>query len=462
MKYSKIFMAATIAATAAMVSSCHIYKKFELPEEGLSAEVAAAKQEPVDSTSLGNLSWDEVFTDPQLQALIQIALDKNVDLENARLNVEIANAQLLGAKLSYLPSIALSPNVGAASYDGSKITKDTWSYTIPAAASWQIDLFGGILNSKRQAQASLIQTEAYQQAVRSQIIAAVANCYYSIVMLERQLQISTETAELWRQSVQTMKDLKEAGRYNEVAVVQSQANYNSIMASIPQIEISLHEAYNSLSLLLNSSQQHWTVDANYEPVFPEFMEQGVPLKYLAARPDVQAAEQSFAMAYYSTNLARSAFYPNLVVSAQGGFTNTLGSIIVNPGKWFYQLAAQLTVPLFARGQNIANLKAAKARQEQSLNTFEYTVLSAGAEVSDALVSYNKNRQRVEMLKEQVKNMEKAVEYNNDLLTLGTATYLEVLTAQQSLLSAQLSELQCELSIRQSAISLYQSLGGGRL
>ena len=460
MKYNKISMAVIIAASAAMMSSCHIYKKFELPEEGISGQIVAAQKEEVDSTALGNIEWDEMFTDPQLQALIQIALDKNVDLENARLNVDIANAQLLGARLSYVPQISLSPNGGTASYGGSKITSNSWSYQIPATATWQLDLFGGLLNSKRQAQASVKQTEAYEQAVRSQIIAGVANCYYTIVMLEKELKLSQETAELWKESVQTMKDLKEAGRYNEVAVVQAQANYNSIMAQIPQLEDQLNQAYNSLSLMLNSAPQRWTVDTSYEPVFPEYLEEGVPMKYLAARPDVKAAEQSFAMAYYSTNLARAAFYPNITISATGGFTNLLGSVIKNPGEWFYQLAASLTAPLF-RSQNIASLKAAKAQQQQSLNTFEYTVLSASSEVSNNLVSFNKNRERVKLLEEQVKNLEKAVEYNNDLLTLGTATYLEVLTAQQSLLAAQMSQLQCDLSISQSAISLYQALGGGR-
>lgn len=452
-------------SAAAFLSSCGIYGKYERPEvntTGLVRDVTSNTDTlaVTDTTSFGNLPWRSVFTDPQLQALIQIALDKNVDLENARLNVEIANAQLLGARLSYVPQISLSPNGGTASYGGSKITSNSWSYQIPATATWQLDLFGGLLNSNRQAQASVKQTEAYEQAVRSQIIAGVANCYYTIVMLEKELKLSQETAELWKESVQTMKDLKEAGRYNEVAVVQAQANYNSIMAQIPQLEDQLNQAYNSLSLMLNSAPQRWTVDTSYEPVFPEYLEEGVPMKYLAARPDVKAAEQSFAMAYYSTNLARAAFYPNITISATGGFTNLLGSVIKNPGEWFYQLAASLTAPLF-RSQNIASLKAAKAQQQQSLNTFEYTVLSASSEVSNNLVSFNKNRERVKLLEEQVKNLEKAVEYNNDLLTLGTATYLEVLTAQQSLLAAQMSQLQCDLSISQSAISLYQALGGGR-
>lgn len=461
MNKSKILSAALVVAIATTTASCHIYKKFEMPEEGIAGEVAAAQKEAVDSTALGNLKWDQVFTDPQLQALIQIALENNVNLENARLNVEIANAQLQGAKLSYLPSVTLAPNGGTASYGGSKITKDSWSYTIPATASWEIDIFGKLLNTKRSAQAQVLQSEAYQQAARAQIISGVANCYYTIAMLQRELQILNETSAIWQESIKTMQDLKEAGRYNEVAVVQSKANYASLLATIPQVEESLHSANNSLSLLLNRPAQTWVVDSSYEPKFPEYMEQGVPMAYLAARPDVQASEQAFAVAYYATNQARANFYPSLTISATGGFTNLLGSIISNPGQWFYQLAGQLTAPLFNRGRNISTLKAAKAQQQQALNNFEYTVLSAGAEVSDALVSYNKNKVRSEMLEEQVNQLSKAVEYNNDLMKYSTATYLEVLTAQQSLLSAQMSQLQCELQVRQAAISLYQALGGGR-
>ena len=401
MNKSKLLSAALVVAIATTTASCHIYKKFEMPEEGIAGEVAAAQKEAVDSTALGNVKWEQVFTDPQLQALIQIALDSNVDLENAR------------------------------------------------------------LNNKRNAEAAVLQTEAYRQAVRSQIISGVANCYYTIAMLQRQLQILNETSAIWQESIKTMQDLKEAGRYNEVAVVQSKANYASLLATIPQVEESLHQVNSSLSLLLNRPQQTWVVDSSYEPSFPEYMEKGVPMSYLAARPDVQAAEQSLAMAYYATNTARAAFYPSLVISAGGGFTNLLGSVIVNPGKWFYQLAGQLTAPLFSRGRNIATLKAAKLQQQQTLNTFEHTVLAAGAEVGDALVSYNKNKQRSALLVDQVDNLSKAVEYNNDLMKYSTATYLEVLTAQQSLLNAQMSQLQCELQVRQAAISLYQALGGGR-
>ena len=224
MNKSKLLSAALVVAIATTTASCHIYKKFEMPEEGIAGEVAAAQKEAVDSTALGNVKWEQVFTDPQLQALIQIALDSNVDLENARLNVDIAKAQLQGAKLSYLPSVALTPNGGTASYGGSKITKDSWSYTIPATASWEIDVFGKLLNNKRNAEAAVLQTEAYRQAVRSQIISGVANCYYTIAMLQRQLQILNETSAIWQESIKTMQDLKEAGQQPVAALEPSAAD----------------------------------------------------------------------------------------------------------------------------------------------------------------------------------------------------------------------------------------------
>lgn len=445
-------------ALATVMSSCNIYKSFDMPEEGLAGEYAAAVKEPVDSTALGNISWEEMFTDPYLQSLIRQALANNIDLKNAKLNVDIAQAQLLGAKLSYLPSLAFAPNGGTASYGGSTMK---WSYQLPLAASWEIDIFAKITNAKRQAKAGLLQSQAYRQAVQSQIIGSVANCYYALETLNKQLDLSKETAKKWKESVEVMKQMKEAGRFTEVAVVQSTANYYSVLASIPDIQIEIQKLNNTLSVLLGEKPRAWEINTKTPFTFPAEISTGIPMSALAVRPDVKAAEQSVASAYYATNIARSAFYPSIVISANGGFTNLIGSIIQNPGKWFIELAGQLTAPLFSRGKNIANLKAAKAQQEQAMNTFEYAVINASSEVSNAMVQYNKNYQKLSLLEKQVENLGKAVLYNEDLLSLGTTTYLEVLTAQQSLLSAQIQMLQTELSMSQAAVNLYQSLGGGR-
>ena len=458
MNRKNISLLVVTVALASVMSSCNIYKKCELPQDGIVGEYAKAASEPIDSTALGNLSWTEIFTDTQLRSLINQALANNTNLQNAKLNVDIAQAQLLGAKLSYLPSLTFAPNGSGSSMGGSKLN---WGYQLPLSLSWEVDIFGKITNSKRRAKAALLQSEAYRQATESQTIGAVANTYYAIVSLKQQLAVYRETAELWRQSVEVMKQMKEAGRYTEVAVVQSEANYHSILATIPNIELSLHKMYSTMSLLLNVSAQEWEVNTASTITLPATVSEGVPMSYLAVRPDVKAAEQSFATAFYATNMARSAFYPSITLSANGGYGTLIGSSIIDPAKWFASLAGQLAAPLFARGQRVASLKAAKAQQQQALNNFQYTLLSAGAEVSDALVTVTKSKAAHDEIVKQVEKMAKAVEYNKDLMMLSTTTYLEVLSAQQSLLSCRISLINNELSTNQAAINLYQALGGGR-
>lgn len=459
MKVKNIISIAIVAAATASLSSCHIYNKFDMPKDNaLAQEYVKASQESASEDAFGNLPWQKVFTDPVLVDLINQALDNNKDLANAKLNVDVAHAQMLGARLSYLPSVALTPNGAGASYAGSSMN---WTYQIPLSASWEVDVFGKILNSKRGAEAGFAQAKDYEQAVRSQIISGVANCYYSIAALEKQLNISRKTADNWASSVQVMKDLKLAGHVNEAAVVQSTAQYYSILSSITDLESALVNANNSMSLLMNVMPQTWSISPEATLAAPAMIREGVPMVELAARPDIKAAERAVAVAYYATNSARAAFYPGLTISANGGFTNLLGAFVKNPGDWFVQLAGSLTAPLFARGQNIARLKATKAQQQQAMNNFEYALMSASAEVRYAMTVYDNTSAKADLLRSQVENLEKSVEYTGELLTLGTATYLEVLTAQQSLLNAQIGVVSCQLSNTQAIINLYQALGGGR-
>lgn len=449
-----------VGGMAVVLSSCHIYQKYELPTDNAYVDqYSKSAQMPADSSYLCYMGWEKVFTDPILQGYIRKALENNKDLENARLNIDIARAQLKGAKLSYLPSLAFSPNGGSASYGGSHMN---WSYTLPLAANWEIDAFAKILNRKRGAQVAVDQMEDYRQAVQSQIICGVASTYYSIVLLNQQLQLSKRTSEIWKEQVESMVLMKEAGMVNEAAVVQSRANYYSIMSSIPDLENGIHQTQNALSLLMHEQPTTWSVTSDLDFNLPAEVTTGVPMAYLAVRPDVKAAERGLAAAYYTTNSARAAFYPSINISAQGGFTNLLGSMITNPGKWFIQLAGQLTAPIFSRGQNIANLAVAKTQQKQAMNSFEQTVLSASSDVSNALVDIRTNSEKREFILKQIEQLEKSVEYTQELLTLDRqATYLEVLTAQSSLLNAQLSSLNCWHSKVTALISLYQAVGGGR-
>ena len=461
MQFLKMTNTLVAAVSLSLLTGCGIYQKYdaESVDSQLVKEYAQALAQDTDSSALGNLRWQQVFTDPVLADLIERALEHNKDLRNAKLNIDMAHAQLKGARLSYLPSVAFSPNGAGASYAGSKMS---WTYQLPLSVNWEVDIFGKILNNKRSAEVSELQAKAYEQAVRSQIISGVAQCYYTIASLESQLALLKETAKLWNESVTVMRNLKEAGRLREDAVVQSQAAYYSVEASLTDIETALVQANNSMSLLMNTMPVRWTISPDAALNLPALQRAAIPMTELAARPDVRAAEMQLAVAYYATSSARAAFYPSLNITANGGFTNLLGSFIKNPGDWFVQLAGQLTAPLFSRGMNIARLEAAKASQQQALNNFEYTLMSAAADVSNAMSVFETSQQKQQWLAMQVESYQKAVDITNELLLFdGSTTYLEVLTAQRNLLSAQTAQITTNLTAAQAIINLYQNLGGGR-
>lgn len=444
------------------MSGCGIYKKYETPQAtAITRAYAEARSQAPDSTSFGNYIWEDVFTDPLLADYINRALTSNTSLRNAMLNVDMAHAQLKGARLSYLPSVALAPNGAGASYAGSDLN---WTYQLPAQVSWEIDIFGKLLNSKRGAQESFYMSEAYARAARSQIIAAVANTYYGLSATRAQLSLARSTAEVWKQTVSTMEDFKLVGNVTEAAVVQSRAQYYGILGTITDLEQAADKLNNTLALLLNempgveyATTETVELNVGFNPI------DGVPMSQLAWRPDVEAAERNLAVAYYATSSARAAFYPGLTISAAGGFTNLLGSFVKNPGDWFYQLAGSLVAPIFSRGQNIARLEAAKAQQKQAMNNFEYALMSAAAEVSDALVVYAKSGEKEKYLQQQVDNLSKAAEYSMDLLSYNQpgTTYLDVLTAQSNLLQTEMNAISSRLAQAQAVVNLYQALGGGR-
>lgn len=446
---------------AALLSSCHIYKKYERPEvdaTGLYRDPVSVSDTLVsDTTNMANLPWEEVFTDPKLQALIRTGLERNTDLQTALLQVSEARASLMTSRLSYLPSLTLSPQGGNSRFDG---TNTGWTWSAPVAASWEIDLFGGILNTKRAARAALEQSEAYQQMVQTQVVASIATYYYTLLMLDKQLEITEATAILWKENVETMKHLKEAGSVNEAGVVQSEANYYSVVASVADLKDQIRQTENALSLLLRQAPQQIDRGTLDEQVLPEEMNVGVPIQLLSNRPDVKVAEMALAGTYYNANQARAAFYPSITLTGSAGWTNSAGSAIINPGKVLLSALGSLTQPLFYRGANIARLKIAKAQQEEAMLSFEQTILNAGSEVSNALSQYETASQKLEQRILQINSLEKSVEYTQKLLTFGTSTYLEVLTAQQSLLSAQLSGVSDQYSQMQAVVTLYRALGGG--
>lgn len=452
-----------VMCVAAMMSSCHIYKAYDRPEaittSGIYRDPASATDTLAsDTTNMGNLPWKEVFRDAKLQALIEEGLNNNVDVQAAALRVKEAKVMLTSAKLSYLPSINIAPQGTATSMDDGNYVK---AYTLPAVASWEIDLFGKILNSKRGQKVAYQKSQYAQQAVRSSIICGIANVYYSLLMLDRQVAITTETSDIYKENVRVMEAMKNAGMTTEAGVAQMRAASNQIDASLIDLKRQVRETENSLAILLGRTPQTIERTTLDEQVMPEKLMAGVPLQLLENRPDVKMAEMTLAAAYYSTNQARAAFYPGLTITGTAGWTNGSNISVSNPGVFMMQAMASLAQPIFNKGKLIANLKVTKAEEKIAQMNYQQTILKAGKEVSDALFLFDCQNKKLENDKVRVEQLDKAVIATKALFQSASATYLEVLTAQQSLLSAQLSEVADNFQRIQAVINLYSAVGGGR-
>lgn len=450
-------------SAAALLSSCGIYGKYERPEvntTGLVRDVTSNTDTlaVTDTTSFGNLPWRSVFTDPQLQALIEQGLAHNTDLLNAALNVKMVEAQLSVAKLAFVPSFTFSPQGTISSWDGSKATK---TYSLPVNASWSIDLFGNLLNQKRSAQMALLATKDYQLVVKTNLIANIANAYYTLMMLDKQLEIVDNMTGLTKDTWDMMKLQKDLNMAKETSVQSAEANYYSVLAQAADLKRQIRETENSLSLLLGQPAQTIGRGKLEDQSLPTEFSTGVGIQMLNNRPDVHYAEMALAQCFYDVQTARSKFYPNISISASGAFTNNGGGGIVNPGKWLLSAVGSLVQPIFQNGQLIAGLKVAKAQQEQAYNTWQNAVLAAGSEVSNALVLYNSSDEKSKLEQKQIESLTKNVEYTKDLFSMGSSTYLEVITAQQSLLNAELSKVQDDFYKMQAVVNLYYALGGGR-
>lgn len=445
-----------LSIVACLLTGCGVYRNYS--RQNMEVEERYRNVETADTATIASLSWRELFSDLRLQALIEQGLQRNMDLQIARLKVEEAKAVLMNAQLSYLPSLALNPEAGIGRYDGT--TSKT--YNLAASTSWEVDIFGRNTNAKRGAHAALEGSKDYVQAVQTGLIASIAESYYTLLMLDSQLAIGERTLESWEKSIRTLEALKRAGQSNDAAVLQARANRMALESSVLSIRKSIAETENALSALLALPSQSIERGSLEDAVFPETVSVGVPVQLLANRPDVRHAERNLAQAFYATNAARAAFYPTVTLSGALGWTNNGGGAILNPGHWLLNAIGSLTQPLFNKGANIANLKIAEARQEEARLQFRQSLLDAGKEINDALVQCQTSKRQIELGDQQVTTLHEAVRKTELLMRHSPATYLEVLIAQQSLLDAQQKLSQYRFDNIQGFINLYHALGGGCL
>lgn len=455
-----------ITALAALtLSSCKsLYGTYERPSSVDSLAASGIVRDPVNDNAtlegandFGNLPWRQVFTDPKLQSLIEKALANNTNLLNAILSVDMAEAQLSSAKLAFLPTVAFSPQ-GTLTHYGTH-SETAKAYTLPIVASWNVDLWGNIKAQKRAAQASLLQSQDYQTAVKTQLICNVANLYYTLLSLDRQMEIVTDMQKLTKDTWDMMKLQMEYGSARATSVQSAEAAYYSVLTQSNTLKQSIRESENSLSLLLAEPVHAIERGKLDEQSLPTNFSGGVDASILSNRPDVHANEMALASCFYGVESARAQFYPALTITGTGAWSNNSGT--VNPGKLLLNAVGSLVQPIFQQGKLRANLRVAKDQYEQALNTWEYSVLSAGSEVSNALVSYNTADANDKLERRQIEVLKKNVEQTQMLYKQSSSTYLEVITAEQNLLNAQISQVQDQFSKMQAVVNLYYALGGGR-
>ena len=446
---NKIFSRILITIAFLSLTGCGIYKEYEREEMQFVDSLYRRMSPRAEGYSTGNISWEVMFTDPLLQEWIQTGLDYNTDLHVARLKVQEAEAALLAARWALLPGADFSMQGGLPG-----------QFSASLGASWQADIFGGLRNAKRRAQAALEQSQAYRQAVQTQLVATIAESYYTLLMLDEQLRISTRTMTTWEESIRTLEALKRAGKTNEAAVLQAKANKLGVEANILTLEKEILAIENSLCALVGIVPMPITRSTLADQELPQSLSAGVPAELLSRRPDVRQAELALAQAFYAVNSARASFYPNVTLSGAIGWTTGNGNIVLDPGSLIANLIAGLSQPVFGRGVNKARLQAAQAQYEQAGYLFRQTLLDAGVEVNNALTMWQTAKKRVDLGKKQIVSLQAAVWNTQLLMKHGNADYLEVLTAQKNLLQAELTEASDRLDEIKSVINLYRALGGG--
>ena len=468
-RFSNIFVA---AAVSLMLTGCGLYNKYEqntpTPADafGTDKSIEAATGE----TNIAQLSWREFFTDPLLQQLIEQVLANNTDLNSARIAVEKSQAALKAAKMAYLPSLYFSPQGTLAKFDDNPWSK---TYDLPLQLSMDIDVFGSITNKKRAAKAVLLQTQMQQEAIRSNLVSITAQQYFMLQLLDHQMEILTMTDSLWNASLETQKSLWENGKAYSTAVNQMESSYLNVKTQIVDTRRNIRATENAICRLLAITPQHiarskWGTSAldkraetSSQRVFDtEYLKIGVPANLLELRPDIRMANHALEEAFYNTQAARAAFFPNITLTGMIGWTNSAGGVVIDPGKLLLSFVGQLTQPIFERGKISANYKISKLTQEDLQKKYVQTVIDAGNQVNEAMADCQAAREKHDYYHRQVDVLYDAYSGTHELMDNGKASYLEVLTAQESLLNAQLSEATNMYKGAQAVIALYIALGGG--
>lgn len=464
MKLNGIYKGVFVLGVALTMQSCFVAKDYKKPlvdTDNLYRQDSLS----TDSTSIGNLSWKEFFQDPILQGTIEKGLKNNIDINLAVQNVIASRAYLAQAKAGNIPVVSLGAEYSKQSASkntplGSFTSGSRDQFTLSGNLSWEADIWGKIRSNTRANNASYMQSLAAKQFIETQIIATIASNYYQLIALDRQLEITTTTILNREDSFETIKALKAAGNVNEVAVQQTEAQLYAAQLIAEDLKSQIIILENATSILLGQKVQAVNRSKSFESLNVPSFTLGVPTVALRNRPDIAAAEYALISNFELTNVARSSFYPSITLGASAGFQSMEIKDWFSANSFFSSLVGGIAQPILNKRANKTRLEVARANQESSLLQFQYKVMDAGREVSDALQNYKNETTKIDIRNKQVLALKNAADFSDELLNYGMATYLEVLTAKEQYLSTELSLVQNKYQQQAALIQLYKALGGG--
>lgn len=456
-----------IAATFAF-HSCATREAYQRPEHSVESSLYRNAPAKADSTGLGQLSWRAIFTDPILQNHISAALANNLDIKSATQNIIAAEAYLKQSQAVYFPALNAGPGYGISTpslnsaqgqFSGST-RRYVNSFNIAADASWEADLWGRLKSIERAQRANYLAEVAAENAVKSDVVAAIAGSYYQLLAYDNQKKIIEKTIEVRKKNLQTSRALKEAGILTEVAVQQNEALVYNAEAQLISIQTEIVVLENTISLLKgepSASVERSTLEAQ-QATFDT--NTGFPAALLANRPDVMEAEYRLMSAFEMKNAARAAFYPTLRITAGTGLQSATFDNFFSLNSLFGNVVSGLTAPIFNRRQIRTNYEVAEANREKAYLNFRRTILTAGKEVSDALRRYSVHDEYITLKQKELDNYNRSVEYSQQLVNYGMANYLEVLNASVNALNAELNISNARYAKLRAGVDLYQAIGGG--
>lgn len=455
-----------ILSVSFLMQSCFVaknYERQELPE--VSDDLFRTNNLPKDSLNMADISWRQFFTDPQLVSLLERGLENNMDIRIALQQILAAEAYVKQGKAGYLPTLSAGGNVSHQvlsrnSQFGSFFEGNITQYNISSNLSWEADIWGRIRSTKRAFEATYLQSVAAHQAVKTELIAAIANSYYQLLALDEQKRITEQTIQYRESSLETTLALKEAGEITEVGVQQTQAQLYTAQAILIDINNEIRLLENSLSILLGEAPSDIPRSDLDQQEITTSLNIGVPVQLLRNRPDVIAAEYNLINAFELTNVARSNFYPSLNFTASGGLESLELKDLFDANSLFASFLGSIAQPILNQRRIRTAYEVSQSEQEQALLSFRQSLLIAGREVSDALFNYEANTSKIEVKTKEFEAYNNAAVYSEELLANGFANYLEVITARENALNSRLDLINAEFNQLRAIVDLYQALGGG--